>query len=137
MFLLSFPEVMIRIFNDDPALVSAGARCVRIYSCCYFMMSLQIAGQNTFLALGRSKQAIFFSLLRKAIIVVPLVYILPRIGGLGVDGVFLSEPISDIIGGAACFATMMCTVWRELKAKEKEMREEKSAESAPRLSANS
>lgn len=136
-FLLSFPEVMIRIFNDDPALVSAGARCVRIYSCCYFMMSLQMAGQNTFLALGRSKQAIFFSLLRKAIIVVPLVYILPRIGGLGVDGVFLSEPISDIIGGTACFATMMCTVWRELKAKEKEMREEKSAESAPRLSANS
>lgn len=81
-FLQIFPELMIRIFNDDPALIQAGARCVRIYSCCFFMMSLQMAGQNTFLALGRSKQAIFFSLLRKAIIVVPLVYILPRIGGL-------------------------------------------------------
>ena len=52
----------------------------------FFMMSLQMAGQNTFLALGRSKQAIFFSLLRKAIIVVPLVYILPRIGRAGRDG---------------------------------------------------
>lgn len=122
-FLLCFPELMIRIFNDDPALIEAGARCVRIYSCCFFMMSLQMAGQNTFLALGRSKQAIFFSLLRKVIIVVPLVYILPRIGGLGVYGVFLSEPISDVIGGSACFITMMCTVWRELVAKEKAARE--------------
>lgn len=122
-FLQLFPELMIRIFNDDPALIQAGARCVRIYSCCFFMMSLQMAGQNTFLALGRSKQAIFFSLLRKAIIVVPLVYILPRIGGLGVTGVFLSEPISDVIGGSACFITMMCTVWRELKRREKEEQE--------------
>lgn len=122
-FLQIFPELMIRIFNDDPALIQAGARCVRIYSCCFFMMSLQMAGQNTFLALGRSKQAIFFSLLRKAIIVVPLVYILPRIGGLGVTGVFLSEPISDVIGGSACFITMMCTVWRELVAREKAERE--------------
>lgn len=122
-FLQIFPELMIRIFNDDPALIQAGARCVRIYSCCFFMMSLQMAGQNTFLALGRSKQAIFFSLLRKAIIVVPLVYILPRIGGLGVTGVFLSEPISDVIGGSACFITMMCTVWRELKRREKEEQE--------------
>lgn len=122
-FLQIFPELMIRIFNDDPELIQAGARCVRIYSCCFFMMSLQMAGQNTFLALGRSKQAIFFSLLRKAIIVVPLVYILPRIGGLGVTGVFLSEPISDVIGGSACFITMMCTVWRELVAREKAERE--------------
>ena len=122
-FLQLFPELMIRIFNDDPELIQAGARCVRIYSCCFFMMSLQMAGQNTFLALGRSKQAIFFSLLRKAIIVVPLVYILPRIGGLGVTGVFLSEPISDVIGGSACFITMMCTVWRELKRREKEEQE--------------
>lgn len=122
-FLQLFPELMIRIFNDDPELIQAGARCVRIYSCCFFMMSLQMAGQNTFLALGRSKQAIFFSLLRKAIIVVPLVYILPRIGGLGVTGVFLSEPISDVIGGSACFITMMCTVWRELKRREKQEQE--------------
>lgn len=50
-------------------------------------------------------------------------YILPRIGGLGVTGVFLSEPISDVIGGSACFITMMCTVWRELKRREKEEQE--------------
>jgi len=47
--------------------------------------------------------------------VVPLVYLLPQVGNLGVHGVFLAEPISDILGGAACFITMLCTLWPELK----------------------
>ena len=119
-FLMAVPQVMIRIFSNDPDLLTEGARCVRVYFCAQFLMSMQMTGQNTFLALGRSKQAIFFSLLRKVIIVVPLVYILPRIGHLGVMGCFLSEPISDLIGGTACFTTMMLTVWRELVRKEKE-----------------
>lgn len=46
------------------------------------MMSLQFSGQSTFVALGYSKYAVFFSLLRKAIIVVPLTLILPRFTGL-------------------------------------------------------
>ena len=79
------------------------------------MMSLQFAGQSVFVALGRSKQAVFFSLFRKAIIVIPLTLFLPRLWGLGVNGVFLAEPVSNFIGGGACFLTMMCTVWPQLK----------------------
>lgn len=79
-----------------------------------FLMALQFSGQSTFVALGKSKQAVFFSLLRKAIIVIPLTLFLPSIGGLGTDGVFLAEPISNLIGGGACFTTMMLTVWRRL-----------------------
>ena len=45
---------------------------------------------------------------------VPLVLILPHLFGLGVNGVFLSEPISDLLGGGACFVTMMLTVWPRL-----------------------
>ena len=82
-------------------------------------MSMQFAGQSTFVALGKSKQAVFFSLLRKAVIVFPLTLLLPMIGGLGVNGVFLAEPISNLLGGAACFVTMMLSVWRELKRAEK------------------
>ena len=78
------------------------------------MMSLQFAGQSTFTALGKSKHAVFFSLLRKAFIVVPLTLLLPMIGGLGTDGVFLAEPVSNFIGGTACFVTMIFTVWRKL-----------------------
>lgn len=79
-----------------------------------FLMALQFSGQSTFVALGKSKQAVFFSLLRKAIIVIPLTLFLPSISGLGTDGVFLAEPISNLIGGGACFTTMMLTVWRRL-----------------------
>ena len=82
------------------------------------MMSFQFSGQSTFVALGRSKNAIFFSLFRKVIIVIPLTLLLPYIGGLGVNGVFLAEPISNFIGGGACFFTMMHTVWPELKQQE-------------------
>ena len=77
-------------------------------------MALQFTGQSTFVALGKSKQAVFFSLLRKAIIVIPLTICLPMIGGLGVNGVFLAEPVYNLIGGVACFATMYVTVYRKL-----------------------
>ena len=70
-------------------------------------------------ALGRSKQAVFFSLFRKVVIVAPLTLLLPHLFGLGVTGVFLAEPISNFIGGAACYITMLLTIWREMRRKEK------------------
>lgn len=78
-------------------------------------MALQFTGQSVFLALGKAKKATFFSLLRKAFIVVPLTILLPKIGNLGVDGVFCAEPISNLIGGCASFFTMCATVLPELK----------------------
>ena len=92
---------------------------MHIYFFGFFMMSLQMAGQAVSVALGRSKQAVFFSLLRKAVIVIPLTLLLPRLFGLGVDGVFLAEPISNFIGGAACDVTMLLTIWPELKRRER------------------
>ena len=79
------------------------------------MMAFQFAGQSVFKSLGRAGHAIFFSLLRKAFIVVPLTLLLPHIAGLGVTGVFLAEPISNCIGGLACYITMRCTVMPELR----------------------
>ena len=61
----------------------------------------------------RLKYAIFFSLLRKVIIVIPLIYLLP-LTPLGVNGVFWAEPVSNFIGGAACFITMYFTVYKKL-----------------------
>ena len=75
-------------------------------------MSLQFSGQMVFVALGKSKQAIFFSLLRKAIIVIPLTLLLP-VWGMGVDGVYWAEPASNLIGGTAAFTGMMLSVWRK------------------------
>ena len=110
-----FPEFFIKIFNRNPELIENALSSLRIYFLGFFMMPLQFAGQSTFVALGKSKQAIFFSLLRKVIIVIPLTILLPKMFGLGTNGVFLAEPISNIIGGIACYTTMLATVRPELK----------------------
>lgn len=110
-----FPEFFIRLFNQDAELVEAAIPAMRIYFFGYCFMSLQFAGQSVFTALGKAKKAIFFSIFRKAIIVVPLTLLLPRMFGLGVMGVFLAEPISNVIGGLACYITMLMTVMVELK----------------------
>lgn len=120
LILLMNPELFLRLFNKDPELLAAGGQAMRIYFFGFFMMSLQFAGQSVFVGLGKSKQAVFFSLLRKAVIVIPLALLLPSVFGLGVDGIFLAEPISDYIGGIACFVTMLFTVWRKLEDKNSE-----------------
>ena len=108
------PRFLLSVFTEDPAMLEAGVRAIRIYFFGFFFMSFQFSGQASFTALGCSKQAIFFSLLRKAVIVAPLTILLPKFG-LGVDGIFLAEPISNAIGGLACFLTMYFTVYRKLK----------------------
>ena len=67
-------------------------------------MALQFTGQAVFVALGKAKRATFFSIFRKVIIVVPLTVLSAAVlADLGVDGVFWAEPISNLIGGCACF----------------------------------
>jgi putative efflux protein, MATE family len=81
-------------------------------------MDLQYIGQTVFKSLNKRKQAIFFSLLRKVFIVVPLTYLLPYTFHMGTDGVFLAEPVSNVIGGSLCFITMLFTVLPELNRME-------------------
>lgn len=113
--LMLMPRAFIHMFNSDPQLLQEGVPALYLYFFGFFMMSLQFAGQSTFVALGKSKQAVFFSLFRKVIIVVPLTLLLPMIPALGVNGVFLAEPISNFVGGTACFVTMLLTVWPMLR----------------------
>ena len=120
LILLLFPEFFIRLFNEDPELIAACVPSMHLYFFGFFMMAGQSAGQSAAVALGRSRQAVFFSLLRKAFIVIPLTLILPYCWNLGVTGVFIAEPISNFIGGGACFITMLLTIWRELCRRERE-----------------
>ncbi|MBQ4609713.1 MAG: MATE family efflux transporter [Clostridia bacterium] len=115
LLVLAFPHFLLSIFSSDPQLLAVGPGALHLYFFGFFFMSFQFIGQTTFQALGFARQAIFFSLLRKAVIVVPLTLLLPRLG-FGVSGVFLAEPISNAIGGLACFVTMMLTVYRKLGA---------------------
>lgn len=110
-----YPGFFIRMFDREGKLVEAGIPAIRIYFFGFFMMSLQFAGQSVFVGLGKARSAVFFSVFRKVIIVIPLILILPTAFGLGTKGILMAEPISNLIGGAACFGGMLVTVWPELK----------------------
>ncbi len=107
---MAFPAVFIHAFNSEAEVLAVGEHTFRIYYAAFFCMSGQMIGQSVAVALNRSKSAVFFSLLRKAFIVAPLTLLLPALGW-GVDGVFWAEPISNVIGGLACFITMIVTVY--------------------------
>ena len=117
--LFFFPRFFIHLFNSDPELLEKGVPAMHLYFFGIFMMALQFAGQSTFTALGKYRHAVFFSLFRKAIIVIPLTLWLPTIATLGTNGVFLAEPISNFVGGTVCFVTMIFTVWRKLEKSDK------------------
>lgn len=109
-----FPEMLLGIFTSDQQLITIGAHCARIYFGAFPFMAMQQAGQSTFVALNYPRYALFFSLLRKAVLVAPLTLLLPNIG-LGVDGVFWAELASQVIGATACFVTMYRVIWRKMK----------------------
>ena len=111
---LLFPTFWFKLFTDDPAMTASGIGMLRVYFFGFVFMALQFAGQSGFTALGDAKHAIFFSMLRKVIIVVPLTLLLPRVG-FGVLGVFLAEPISNVLGGTASFLTMRLTVYKNME----------------------
>lgn len=113
-----FGAYFIQIFNSDPVLIEKGVPALNIYFFGFCFMALQFTGQCVFVALGKAKRATFFSLFRKAIIVVPLTVYLPKIWNLGVNGVFWAEPVSNLVGGLASFLTMLATILPELKRME-------------------
>lgn len=110
---LLFPHYLITMFSNDASMISAGTQALKIYFFGFCFMAFQFTGQSTFQALGYAKRSIFFSLLRKVVIVVPLTLFLPGLG-MGVYGVFWAEPISNLLGGMASFLTMYFTVYRKL-----------------------
>lgn len=117
---LCFPSLFVRLFNSDPDMVSAASAALKIYFFGYFMMALHMTGQATFLALGKSKQATFFSLFRKVLIVVPLTMLLPYFITPAVNGAFWAEPISNIASGILCYAIMRVTLKNEIRQNHKD-----------------
>lgn len=110
--IMVFPEFLIRLFTTEADLVRVGVPALRTYFSLFMFMSLQMAGQSIFTALGRAKHAIFFSLLRKAFINAPLTLLLPY--AFGTNGVFIAEAVSQFLGGMACFTTMYFAVYRPM-----------------------
>jgi len=114
--IMLIPETLIRVFSSDAQLVQDSIPALKQYFAAFIFMDLQFMGQTVFKSLNKRKQAIFFSLLRKVFIVVPLTYLMPYTFHMGTSGVFLAEPVSNLIGGSICFITMLCIVLPELNA---------------------
>ena len=112
------PEMFISIFSSDKTLLSDAIPALHLYFFAYIFQALQYSGQTVFKALNKKKQAVFFSLFRKVVMVIPLTYLFPYVCGFGAEGVFMAVPVSNIIGGLACFITMLCIVLPELKKME-------------------
>ncbi len=99
------PTFFVRIFNKDAALVEHTAWAMRIYMAGIFSLGFQLICQQSFVALGQAKVSLFMACLRKLILLIPLIFILPMFFENKVMAVFLAEPISDIIAAAVTTGT--------------------------------
>ena len=108
-----FPGFFIRIFNDSPALVEMGSWTLRVYLAAFFLMALQMSIQQVFVSVGRAKSAVVVASVRKLVLLVPLIYILPRFFEDKVFAVFLAEPASDFF--SVLIATMRGMLWGKKK----------------------
>ncbi len=102
--LMLFPGFFVSIFNNKPELMEITTWSMRIYFAGMFIFGAQIACQQTFLALGNAKISLILALLRKMVLLVPLIFILPNFVPNGLFGVLLAEPVADIV---ACGTTLI------------------------------
>ncbi|MEF9968644.1 MAG: MATE family efflux transporter, partial [Longicatena sp.] len=111
------PEVLYNIFTPDPQLRAVLHTVMPFYYFGIFMFGAQSAFQNAFLALGQAKVSLVLALLRKVILLIPLIFILPTLTKSGVNGIFSAEGVADILAGSVTSLTFFFTS-KKLFAKE-------------------
>lgn len=109
-----FPAFFIRLFTTNEDLITDAIPALHLFFLAYVFMAFQFSGQSTFMSLEKNGRAIFFSLFRKVILVIPLTILLPKVINPSVNGVFIAEPVSNVVGGLASFLTMYFTIYRRL-----------------------
>lgn len=109
---MSVPQLIAGAFTSEPELISYAAWALRIYMATSFVLGAQSACQQTFLALGNAKVSLFLALLRKIILLIPLIYILPNFFADKVFAVFLAEPVADFIAVATTLTMFLLTFRR-------------------------
>ncbi len=93
-----FPQVFAGMFTSDPKLLTFTRTALRIYLACLFIFGIQMACQLTFAALGNARASISVAIMRKFILLIPLIFILPRLLPRNqVMAVYMAEPVADII----------------------------------------
>lgn len=119
LLMMLFPEFFISMFSTQEKLVVYTAWALRIFMPIAFLMSMQTCCQQTLLALGQAKVSIFLALLRKMILLIPLIYILPVFFKDKVFAVFFAEPVADLIAVCTTMAAFAFR-FRKLTAENKD-----------------
>lgn len=109
-----FPAFFIRIFNDSPELLEIGTWAVRVYLGTFFLMAVQVSIQQVFVSVGRAKSAVLVACVRKVILLIPLIYLLPQFIENKVFAVFLAEPVSDFLSVTTATILFCCTLQKTL-----------------------
>lgn len=107
-----FPQSFIKLFNNNPELVDFASHALRIYMAVNCVFGAQIACQQTFISLGNAKCSLFLALLRKIILLIPLIYILPQFISNKTNAVFMAEPVADIIA-VSCTVILFTVQFRK------------------------
>ena len=95
--IMLFSPVFAMIFTPNPELIAYSGWALRIYAACLLLMGVQIACQMTFISIGNAKASITVAVLRKFILLIPLIYLLPNIFAEKTFAVYLAEPIADFL----------------------------------------
>lgn len=108
LFVMIFPGVFASMFTSEPQLLEFTKTALRIYVACLFLFGIQIACQSTFTAIGNAKASIVVAVVRKFVLLIPLIYILPLIFTQDkTSAVYLAEPVADFI--AVSFTSILFT----------------------------
>lgn len=114
LLMMIFTNTFVSVFTNDPELKSYAVWAARIYMATAFVMAAQNSCQQTFVALGQAKVSMFLALLRKIVLLIPLIFILPNFFENKVFAVFLAEPISDFIAATVTALTFAMQINRIL-----------------------
>lgn len=112
-----FPKTLAGIFATDNAMIEYTAWALRIYMAAQCLFGAQIACQQTFVALGKAVHSLFLAVLRKIILLIPLIYILPNFYADKVFAVFLAEPVADFLAVSTTVVLFFGTVWKLMNPK--------------------
>ena len=117
LLIMLIPQIFVGIFTSDPQLMDTAVWAVRIFLFGVFAFGAQTGFQQSFLALGQAKASLLLALLRKIILLIPLIYILPLFFSDKLFGVFVAEPIADIL--AASTTTVSFLLWARKNLRDK------------------
>lgn len=119
MLAMLVPGGLAKIFSSDAATVEYTRWAMRIYMAVSCVFGAQIACQQTFVALGKAVHSLFLAVLRKIILLIPMIYILPHFFENKVFAVFLAEPVSDLLAVTTTVTLFFCTAWKLMKKVER------------------